>query len=83
VFDQDDAIDTLVDAIKLSRAGLRDAENPSGVICFLAPRALGKPKSRGNCPKPWAWNWRGLTCPNIWNAMRVAFDRRAARLCGV
>ena len=42
VFDQDNAINTLVDAIKLSRAGLRDAEKPIGSFLFSGPTGVGK-----------------------------------------
>ena len=42
VFDQDAAINTLVDAIKLSRAGLRDAEKPIGCFLFSGPTGVGK-----------------------------------------
>ncbi|MFA5593107.1 MAG: ATP-dependent Clp protease ATP-binding subunit ClpA [Micavibrio sp.] len=42
VFDQDRAIDTLVDAIKLSRAGLRDADKPIGCFLFSGPTGVGK-----------------------------------------
>lgn len=42
VFDQDDAINTLVDAIKLSRAGLRDADKPIGCFLFSGPTGVGK-----------------------------------------
>ncbi len=42
VFDQDEAIDTLVNAIKLSRAGLRDAEKPIGAFLFSGPTGVGK-----------------------------------------
>ncbi len=42
VFDQDDAIAVLVDAIKLSRAGLRDAEKPIGSFLFSGPTGVGK-----------------------------------------
>lgn len=42
VFDQDAAIDTLVDAIKLSRAGLRDADKPIGCFLFSGPTGVGK-----------------------------------------
>lgn len=42
VFDQDKAIDTLVDAIKLSRAGLRDADKPIGCFLFSGPTGVGK-----------------------------------------
>ncbi len=42
VFDQDPAIETLTDAIKLSRAGLRDAEKPIGCYLFSGPTGVGK-----------------------------------------
>ncbi len=42
VFDQDKAINTLVDAIKLSRAGLRDADKPIGCFLFSGPTGVGK-----------------------------------------
>ncbi len=42
VFDQDAAIDTLADAIKLSRAGLRDPDKPIGSYLFSGPTGVGK-----------------------------------------
>lgn len=42
VFDQDAAIAQLVSAIKLSRAGLRDAEKPIGSYLFSGPTGVGK-----------------------------------------
>ena len=42
VFDQDEAIETLSDAIKLSRAGLRDPEKPIGCYLFSGPTGVGK-----------------------------------------
>ncbi len=42
VFDQDAAIETLGDAIKLSRAGLRDPEKPIGCYLFSGPTGVGK-----------------------------------------
>lgn len=42
VFDQDEAIDTLADAIKLSRAGLRDPDKPIGCYLFSGPTGVGK-----------------------------------------
>jgi len=42
VFDQDKAIDTLSDSIKLARAGLRDAEKPIGSYLFSGPTGVGK-----------------------------------------
>ncbi len=42
VFDQDRAIDQLVSAIKLARAGLRDPEKPIGSYLFSGPTGVGK-----------------------------------------
>lgn len=42
VFDQDEAIDTLVDAIKMARAGLRDPDKPVGCFLFSGPTGVGK-----------------------------------------
>ena len=42
VFGQDDAIIALASAIKLSRAGLRDAEKPVGNYLFSGPTGVGK-----------------------------------------
>ena len=42
VFDQDKAIETLADSIKLSRAGLRDPDKPIGSYLFSGPTGVGK-----------------------------------------
>lgn len=42
VFGQDNAIDALDAAIKLSRAGLREAEKPIGCYLFTGPTGVGK-----------------------------------------
>ncbi|MDA0219344.1 MAG: ATP-dependent Clp protease ATP-binding subunit ClpA [Proteobacteria bacterium] len=42
VFGQDSAIDQLADAIKLSRAGLREPEKPIGSYLFAGPTGVGK-----------------------------------------
>jgi ATP-dependent Clp protease ATP-binding subunit ClpA len=42
VFGQDDAIDALASAIKLSRAGLREPEKPIGNYLFAGPTGVGK-----------------------------------------
>ncbi|HJS31870.1 MAG TPA: AAA family ATPase, partial [Alphaproteobacteria bacterium] len=42
VFGQDKAIDALVSAIKLSRAGLREPEKPIGCYLFSGPTGVGK-----------------------------------------
>ena len=42
VYDQDKAIDTLSDSIKMARAGLRDPEKPIGSYLFSGPTGVGK-----------------------------------------
>src|SRR6202012_1534782 len=42
VFGQDKAIEPLTSAIKLARAGLRDAEKPIGSYLFSGPTGVGK-----------------------------------------
>src|SRR5881409_2989117 len=42
VFGQDQAIDALVSAIKLARAGLREPEKPIGSYLFSGPTGVGK-----------------------------------------
>jgi ATP-dependent Clp protease ATP-binding subunit ClpA len=42
VFGQDQAIDSLTTAIKLSRAGLNDGEKPIGSFLFSGPTGVGK-----------------------------------------
>lgn len=42
IFGQDAAIERVVDAIKLSRAGLREKEKPIGCYLFAGPTGVGK-----------------------------------------
>ncbi|HKI74847.1 MAG TPA: ATP-dependent Clp protease ATP-binding subunit ClpA [Pseudomonadales bacterium] len=42
IFGQDEAIDTLASAIKLSRAGLKEGEKPIGSFLFAGPTGVGK-----------------------------------------
>ncbi|MCZ6504337.1 MAG: AAA family ATPase, partial [Gammaproteobacteria bacterium] len=42
IFGQDEAIDSLASAIKLSRAGLKEAEKPIGSFLFSGPTGVGK-----------------------------------------
>ncbi|TAN51836.1 MAG: ATP-dependent Clp protease ATP-binding subunit ClpA [Methylococcaceae bacterium] len=42
VFGQDEAINTLASAIKLARAGLREADKPIGCFLFAGPTGVGK-----------------------------------------
>jgi ATP-dependent Clp protease ATP-binding subunit ClpA len=42
VFGQDKAIDAVTNAVKMSRAGLRDPEKPQGAFLFSGPTGVGK-----------------------------------------
>lgn len=42
IYGQDKAVEVLVDAIKLSRAGLRNTEKPIGCYLFSGPTGVGK-----------------------------------------
>ena len=60
VFGQDEAVESLVGAIKLSRAGLRDPRKPIG--CFLMTGPTGGERSLpGNSVQRSEWNSSGTT----------------------
>ena len=42
IFGQEKAIDAVVDAIQISRAGLRNPEKPTGAFLFAGPTGVGK-----------------------------------------
>jgi ATP-dependent Clp protease ATP-binding subunit ClpA len=42
IYGQEDAIDTLTAAVRLSRSGLRDANKPIGSFLFIGPTGVGK-----------------------------------------
>lgn len=42
VFGQDHAVDTLVDAVMVARAGLREDNKPAGSFLFVGPTGVGK-----------------------------------------
>ena len=69
VFGQDEAIAALAASIKLSRAGLREAEKPIGSYLFPARPVSAKPKWRANWLPLWGWNYCALICRNIWSAI--------------
>ena len=82
VYGQDSAISALTSAIKLARAGLRDAEKPIGCYLFSGPTGVGKTevaRQLANQPRRAA---DALRYVGIYGAPhRLAADRRAARLC--
>ena len=57
-------------SIKLSRAGLREAEKPIGSYLFSGPTGVGKTEVARQLASAMGSNCCALTCPNIWNAIR-------------
>ena len=68
VFGQDDAIDTLASAIKLSRAGLKVEGKPIGSFPVRGPdRASARPRCVGNWPTSWVSSCCASTCRSTWS----------------
>ena len=73
VFGQNEAIEKLSSAIKLSRAGLRDPEKPIGNYLFTGPTGVGKTEvAQAARRRSWASRSSASTCPNIWSGIRSA-----------
>ena len=70
VFGQDEAIDALSSAIKLSRAGLREPEKPIGNYLFAGPTGVGKTEVAKQLADVWASSFCALICPSIWRNTR-------------
>ena len=49
VFGQNEAIESLATAIKLSRAGLNEGEKPIGSFLFAGPTGVGKTEVSVTC----------------------------------
>ena len=73
VFGQNDAVESVVSAVKLARSGLRHAEKPMAASSFLAPQALAKRKSPDSsanpCHAPIRFDvsniWKSTVWPNL------------------
>ena len=73
VYGQDKAIEALTSAIKLARAGLRDAEKPIGSYLFAGPTGVGKTEvAQAACRHLSASSCCASTCRNTWSATRSA-----------
>ena len=70
VYGQDDAINQLAAAMKMSRAGLRDTQKPIGSYLFPALRASARLRWPASWRRPWALSSCVSTCRNIWNGTR-------------
>ncbi len=69
VFGQDDAIESLSTAIKLSRAGPRRRTSRSAHSSSPVPPAWARPRWRGSWRRPWVWSWCASTCPSTWSGI--------------
>ncbi len=82
VFGQDPAIEALVAAIKLARAGLREQEKPIGSYLFSGPTGVGKTEVARQFARTLRHRAHALRHVGIYGAAhRVAPHRRAAGLC--
>ncbi|MFL5097449.1 MAG: AAA family ATPase, partial [Xanthobacteraceae bacterium] len=76
VFGQDEALDALAAAIKLSRAGLRDPQKPIGCYLFSGPTGVGKTEAAKQLAKT-------LACELVRFDMSEYMERHAvSRLIG-
>ena len=68
VFGQDEAIEALATAIKMSRSGLGHPEKPDRFLSFSpGPPASARPRSRANSRASWDWNSSASTCRSTWS----------------
>ncbi len=82
VYGQDKAIDALTSAIKLARAGLRDAEKPIGCYLFAGPTGVGKTEVAQQLAVIARRRAAALRHVGIYGAPhRQPPHRRASRLC--
>jgi ATP-dependent Clp protease ATP-binding subunit ClpA len=72
VFGQDEAIEVLSSAIKLSRAGLRDPDKPIGNYLFSGPTGVGKTEVARQLASIMGIPLSASTCRNIWSGTRSA-----------
>lgn len=70
VFGQDEPIDMLTSAIKLSRAGLKTEGKPIGSFLFAGPTGWARPKSAASSRRSWVSSYFVSTCPSTWSGTR-------------
>ena len=78
VYGQDEAVAALASAIKLARAGLRDAEKPIGCYLFSGPTGVGKTEAARQLALSLGLELIRIRHVGIYGApYRLATDRRA------
>ena len=78
VFGQDEAIDRIVSAIRVSRSGLGNPERPVGSFLFTGPTGVGKTEVAAGLRERSAYSFFVSTCPSTRNRIRSAVS--SARL---
>ena len=84
VYGQDEAIEALSSAIKMSRSGLGNAQKPIGSFLFAGPTGVGKTEviaaiGQGDGHRADSFRHVGI----YGTPYGIAPDRRPARLCGI
>ncbi len=70
IYGQDQAIETLVSAIKLARSGLRDGTRPVGSFLFAGPTGVGKTEVTRQLAKMMGVELLRFDMSNTWSATR-------------
>ena len=69
IIGQDDALKAVSQAIRRTRAGLKDPKRPSGSFIFLGPRVWARPRQLRHWPGSSSAKsrlWSSSTCPSTW-----------------
>ncbi|MGU0057236.1 AAA family ATPase [Enterobacter hormaechei] len=75
---QDEAVRAVADAVRLSRAGLREGSKPVATFLFLGPTGVGKPSS----PRHWPNRSTAMSTPCCASTCRYGERHTVARLVG-
>lgn len=78
VFGQDNAIEALTEAIKMSRAGLGHEHKPVGSFLFAGPTGVGKTEVTVQLQKRWVLSCCASICRIYGASYGEPFDRRAS-----
>ena len=73
IIGQNDALKAVSQAIRRTRAGLKDPKRPSGSFIFLGPPASARPKQPRRWPSSCSVTralWSSSTCPSTWRSTR-------------
>lgn len=57
IYGQDKAVDKVVEAVMMAKAGLTDDDKPLASLLFVGPTGVGKPRWHDSWPRNSASNW--------------------------